>query len=80
MNNIVQFVPKNNPDIPDDNTVAKFLEEIGPNTDQIIFIRVDKNGNISLGHTPLASKDLIIMYHQIHRYINLLLESVEDEE
>lgn len=79
MNNIIEFVPKNNPEVPEEeDLVEKFLCEIAPDTDQIIFLRVNKEGNTSLGHTPLAVKDLIIMYHQMGRYINVLLESEGD--
>lgn len=76
-NNIIEFVPKNKQE-EDQPSVEKFLAEIAPDTDQIIFVRVNSEGNISLGHTPLAMKDLIVMYHQINRYIDVLLESEGD--
>ena len=78
MNNIIEFVPKNDPEDQEENSVEKFMIEVGPDTEQIIFIRVNKEGNISLGHSPLAVKDLIVMYHQINRYITVLLESEGD--
>ena len=79
MNNIVKFIPKNNPDTPDVNEVEEFIHSIAKDTDQLIFLRVNTEGNISLGHTPLAIKDLIVMHHQINRYINVLLESTDED-
>jgi hypothetical protein len=74
-NNIIEFVPKNKEEEAEVNNTEEFIKSIAPDTDQIIFVRVNKEGNISLGHSPLAMKDLIVMYYQINRYIDILLES-----
>lgn len=75
MSNVVQFIPKNDPEVGEGNQVEEFLKKIAPDTDQMIFLRVDKEGNTSIGHTPMAVKDLIVLYHQVNRYIDVLLES-----
>lgn len=76
-NNIIEFIPRDQQQ-EQDLSIEKFLQKIAPGTDQIILVRVNKEGNISLGHSPLAIKDLIVMYHQINRYIQVLLESQDD--
>lgn len=76
MTNVVQLVPKNTEEKPD--TVEEFLKGIAPGTDQIIFVRINDEGNMSIGHSPLAVKDLILVIHQLNRYIEILLESEGD--
>lgn len=74
-NNVVQLVPK---DKKEEKNIEEFVNSIAEDTDQLLFIRIDKEGNLSLGHTPLSTKDLIVMYHQVNRYIQVLLESEGD--
>jgi hypothetical protein len=76
MSNVVQLIPRNKEDKVDN--VKEFLNAIAPDTDQIIFLRVNKEGVLSIGHTPLAVKDLILMMHQLNRYIQVVLESEDD--
>ena len=72
MNNVVQLVPKNTPEKED--SVEEFLTGIAANTDQIVFLRIDKEGNFTIGNTPLEVKDLVYMSHQLQRYIQHVLE------
>ena len=72
MSNVIQLVPNNTPE--SENSVEEFLKEIAVDTDQIIFLRISKEGNFTIGNTPLDVKDLIYMSHQLQRYINHVLE------
>lgn len=74
LNNIVQFKKPED----DKDEFDALLEHLREDTDQLIFIRLTKDGHLNLGHTPLDVKDLIYMWYHIQTYIHNLIESGHD--
>ena len=58
----------------------EMMELLKNQTDQLVFIRVDTEGKVSLGHTPLEVNDLIVMYHHLGRFIQNLIEMSVTED
>lgn len=76
MNNVVKF-PVSTEDTKEElNSMIDFLKE---DLDTLFFIKTDTEGNVSLGHSPADTKELVFMYHHILKYIDFLLAGGEEE-
>lgn len=76
MTNVIRF-----PTAEEDNAeeLDGMIEAIKEDLDTLFFIKLDKEGSITMGHSPASVRDLVFMYHQINRYINFLLEGGEED-
>ena len=82
--NIVEFIPKaaklQQEDEAEQGNLKTFVTGLLDDTEQMIFMRVTHDGNITLGHSPMDRRDLIVMFHMISRYMDDLLEGYNDDD
>jgi hypothetical protein len=84
MSNIVEFIPKaaklQQEEEAGQENLKSFVTGLLDDTEQMIFMRVTYDGNITLGHSPMDRRDLIVMYHMVNKYIADLLEDYNDDD
>lgn len=57
-----------------------FFERLAEKTDQLVYLAKDKEGNYSMGHTPLDIKDLMFMSYHLHKIIEHTIADSYQEE
>lgn len=64
----------------EDTRVNDLIDSLKENLDQLIFLKVEPDGNVAIGHTPLSNANVALMFYHIQSYLSSLLQQPQDEE
>ena len=67
------------PATTDEGRINELIDSLKENLDELIFIKVEQDGEVAIGHTPLSKAGAAVMFYRIQGYLAQLMASSEQE-